>query len=536
MKRWGMSIAGAATAAALILGGGGIAYADSLFLTDELDVEVSSIDFGPIACGEQDTATVSLAAKRNGNVNSGNVFANSSTVTFSVLPTTGDAGAVATQPAPSTAALPGNWVASNNIFSTPSDSEITVGGSVEGTYTSKVTYKVAGTNTSSAAFSTTKDVTVSWEIVDCEVVVPDETVPVVVVTCPTEEVLRGSTAYATWVATDEVGGSGIAEPSSGSIELDTSSYGAATATAPVGTAKDIAGNESAEATCAYFVTEKTPPVVVLTCPDEDVLLGSSAEATWVATDEAGGSGIAEPSSGSIDLDTSSYGPATATAPAGTAKDLAGNGSAEVTCEYFVTENTPPVVDLVCPTSPLILGSSAVAEWTAYDPSPGSGIADDSPSSGSVALATSSVGSKTATVPAGTVWDAAGNESIADSCTYSVIYDFAGFFRPVDMGNVVNSAKAGSAVPIKFGLDGDQGLDILAAGSPTITFTSCNASATIDAIETTITAGGSSLSYDPVAGQYVYVWKTEKSWAGKCGTFALKLNDGTTHSALFKFLK
>ena len=140
------------------------------------------------------------------------------------------------------------------------------------------------------------------------------------------------------------------------------------------------------------------------------------------------------------------------------------------------------------------------------------------------------------MPAGTVRDVAGNESLADSCTYSVIYDFDGFYRPVDMNGVVNSVKAGSAVPIKFGLGGDQGLDILAAGSPTITFTSCNASATIDAIETTITAGGSSLSYDPVAGQYVYVWKTDKSWAGKCGTFALKLNDGTTHSALFKFLK
>ena len=52
----------------------------------------------------------------------------------------------------------------------------------------------------------------------------------------------------------------------------------------------------------------------------------------------------------------------------------------------------------------------------------------------------------------------------------------------------------------------------------------------------MTAGGSSLSYDAVAGQYVYVWKTDKSWAGKCGTFAMKLDDGQTHTALFKFLK
>ena len=67
-----------------------------------------------------------------------------------------------------------------------------------------------------------------------------------------------------------------------------------------------------------------------------------------------------------------------------------------------------------------------------------------------------------------------------------------------MNGIVNLVKAGSAVPIKFSLDGDQGLDILAAGSPTITFTACNAGAQVDAIETTVTAGGSSLSYDPVA--------------------------------------
>ena len=52
----------------------------------------------------------------------------------------------------------------------------------------------------------------------------------------------------------------------------------------------------------------------------------------------------------------------------------------------------------------------------------------------------------------------------------------------------------------------------------------------------MTAGGSSLSYDPVADQYVYVWKTAKTWAGKCGTFTLTLDDGTAHPALFTFTK
>lgn len=117
-----------------------------------------------------------------------------------------------------------------------------------------------------------------------------------------------------------------------------------------------------------------------------------------------------------------------------------------------------------------------------------------------------------------------------------MYDFDGFFRPVDMGNVVNSVKAGSAVPIKFSLHGNQGLDIVAAGSPTLTLTACTAGASVDAIEETVTAGGSTLTYDAVTDQYVYVWKTVKTWSGKCGTFALTLDDGTTHTAKFSFTK
>jgi hypothetical protein len=52
----------------------------------------------------------------------------------------------------------------------------------------------------------------------------------------------------------------------------------------------------------------------------------------------------------------------------------------------------------------------------------------------------------------------------------------------------------------------------------------------------VTAGGSSLSYDPASGQYTYVWKTDKAWAGKCVKFDLGLNDGSSHIALMQFTK
>ena len=45
------------------------------------------------------------------------------------------------------------------------------------------------------------------------------------------------------------------------------------------------------------------------------------------------------------------------------------------------------------------------------------------------------------------------------------YAIDGFFAPVDNAPAVNTMKAGAAVPMKFSLGGDKGLDILAANAP-----------------------------------------------------------------------
>jgi YVTN family beta-propeller protein len=116
----------------------------------------------------------------------------------------------------------------------------------------------------------------------------------------------------------------------------------------------------------------------------------------------------------------------------------------------------------------------------------------------------------------------------------VVYSFSGFFRPVDNTPTLNLTKAGSAIPVKFSLSGNQGLSILAAGYPKSQNINCDTSTPLDAIEETVTAGSSSLSYDPIADQYVYVWKTEKAWAGTCRQLIVRLNDGIDHVANFKF--
>jgi hypothetical protein len=113
--------------------------------------------------------------------------------------------------------------------------------------------------------------------------------------------------------------------------------------------------------------------------------------------------------------------------------------------------------------------------------------------------------------------------------------FTGFFRPVENLPTLNRARAGSAIPVKFSLDGYHGLDIFAPGFPRPGTIACDApaSATVDQ---TVTAGGSSLSYDAEADQYTYVWKTDRAWANSCRQLVLQLAGGEVHRANFQFTR
>jgi hypothetical protein len=114
----------------------------------------------------------------------------------------------------------------------------------------------------------------------------------------------------------------------------------------------------------------------------------------------------------------------------------------------------------------------------------------------------------------------------------VTYAWIGFFKPVDNLPTVNTVKAGSAVPVKFSLSGNQGMDIFQAGYPRSGTINCTASYQ-DEITETVTAGQSSLSYDAGSGQYIYVWKTERTWSG-CRVLQVKLRDGRSYYAMFQF--
>jgi hypothetical protein len=122
----------------------------------------------------------------------------------------------------------------------------------------------------------------------------------------------------------------------------------------------------------------------------------------------------------------------------------------------------------------------------------------------------------------------------------VIYDFSGFFSPLEnpghLDGLLNVVKAGVSIPVKFSLHGDQGLNVLASGSPTSVAVSCDTHAPADVVEEVSSPGTSGLDYNAASDTYRLIWRTDRMWAGTCRELSLRLIDGTEHLVLFRFTK
>jgi hypothetical protein len=210
----------------------------------------------------------------------------------------------------------------------------------------------------------------------------------------------------------------------------------------------------------------------------------------------------------------------------------GANPATATRTVNVVDTTAPVIacpaNVVATLPPDSMATSMVVNYpavTATDSCSSSLTVNSSPASGSVFP----VGTTTVNATASD-----GTNTATCSFTVTVRYNFTGFFPPISNLPVVNVVNAGRAIPIKFSLSGYKGLNIFAPNSPASGPIACNSSDEAVILQDTVNAGSSSLSYDASSDQYIYVWKTDPSWAGTCRQLVVQLNDGSIYRANFRF--
>ena len=121
-----------------------------------------------------------------------------------------------------------------------------------------------------------------------------------------------------------------------------------------------------------------------------------------------------------------------------------------------------------------------------------------------------------------------------SFTVTVLFNFAGFFQPVENLPLLNISNAGQAIPVKFSLSGNKGSAIFTAGFPISSPVACTANEPGSTIDETVNAGGSSLTYNATNDQYNYVWTTNRAWRGTCRMLVVRFIDGSQYYAKFRF--
>jgi CSLREA domain-containing protein len=188
--------------------------------------------------------------------------------------------------------------------------------------------------------------------------------------------------------------------------------------------------------------------------------------------------------------------------------------------------TAPTLAPTISPNPIFLNGTANAMPNASDAE--SGIA----SSSCATLNTATLGTKTVDC---TATDRAGNVA-TKSVSYSVTYQFVGFSEPIDGNGVLNVAKAGRTISLKWRVLNAAGAPITNLSSATVTVANlaCPSGATADDVEEYAKGGPGFQNLGN--GYYQFNWATPKTYAGSCKTMQLDLGEGITRNALFQFTK
>ena len=117
-------------------------------------------------------------------------------------------------------------------------------------------------------------------------------------------------------------------------------------------------------------------------------------------------------------------------------------------------------------------------------------------------------------------------------TITVVWPFTGFVG-LAAEPAVNQVRAGSSIPLTFSLGGNRGLNVLAAGSPTVAPYVCNGTLPAPGSGTALPlANNGALAYSTKTGQYTITWKPMKR-EQDCRLVSIRLTDGTVHTARFQ---
>jgi len=191
--------------------------------------------------------------------------------------------------------------------------------------------------------------------------------------------------------------------------------------------------------------------------------------------------------------------------------------------------TGPTISLTTPVNGAVFlaGDTILADFTCQDP--GSGIASCVGTKQPGQAIDTTEGSHKFTV---TTTDTVGNKASV-TVTYNV-WPFKGFLFPVKNPPTFNLVPAGIVVPFIFSVGGNRGMNIFEAGYPKSQQIPCASNAEVVGMDTTNSFAGLGLIFIPVINQYVYLWKTERAWAGTCRQFVIKFPNGSFRRANFKF--
>ena len=147
------------------------------------------------------------------------------------------------------------------------------------------------------------------------------------------------------------------------------------------------------------------------------------------------------------------------------------------------------------------------------------------------------------LPVGVAVNASGNVYITDAFNARIRkvaipqpFTFVGFLRPVDNPPIINEAKAGKTIPVKWQLSDASGnfvSDLSSFVSLLSAPMACDASPSSIVAEQLSSPGSTVFRYDSTTNQFIFNWQTASSWQG-CRLLQLTLSDGTKHYAKFNF--